>query len=232
MPMAVGGNIDWINRAVHLHWDLFIVNDTLVINSPSACGGDGDNSVKEPNLNLINGTDNAVYIWGTTNGDLIYVIPGNDNILFLSGDDTVYTGSGYNAVLTWDGDDTIAISNLSQVITGGEGTDTVTFHLSELVRDGFEIDLLNGDFKSDNSLQNSTISDFGNIYIKSINAVKFIANELTNVLSSGNGDDHLIAAGAANILIGNGGADTFEINSELATFWPLPCLISVRAKLL
>lgn len=86
MPMAVGGNIDWINRAVHLHWDLFIVNDTLVINSPSACGGDGDNSVKEPNLNLINGTDNAVYIWGTTNGDLIYVIPGNDNILFLSGD--------------------------------------------------------------------------------------------------------------------------------------------------
>jgi hypothetical protein len=80
------------------------------------------------------------------------------------------------------------------------------------VGDGFEIDLLNGDFKSNNELQNSMISDFENIYVNSINAVKLIANELTNVLSSGNGDDHFIAAGVANILIGNGGAGTFQVN--------------------
>jgi hypothetical protein len=85
-----------------------------------------DNSVKEPNLNLINRTDNAVYVRGTTNGDPIYAMPCNDKILTLSRDDAVYKGSGFNAVFARDGDDTVLIGNLSQDITGGEGTDTVT----------------------------------------------------------------------------------------------------------
>lgn len=315
----------------------FTLSQLMVVNGLSACGGGGDNSVKEPDLNLINGTNNADYIRGTANGDLIYAMSGNDRILSLGGDDVIYPGSGSDTVFSGDGDDTIVISSLSQdidggdgldtlklagslqfanvevdfingtltslspandlitqftnvegveapgssavnligspttsyvltgsgddsvsinspeasislgggrdvisvvnsevdlhlgpgddyiniydtfgAITGGEGTDTVTFHLSDLVSDGFQVDLLNGNFKSDNGLQSSTISDFENIYVNSSNAVKLVANDLTNVLSGGDGDDHLIAAGTSNVLTGNGGADTFEVNSGFA----------------
>lgn len=313
------------------------LSQLMIMNGLTACGGGGDNSAKEPDLNLINGTNNADYIRGTVNGDLIYAMSGNDRILSFGGDDTIYPGSGSNTVFAGDGDDTIIVSSFSQdidggdgvdtlklagslqfanvevdfingtltspsptndlttqftnvegveapgssnvnligspttsyvltgsgddsvsinspeasislgggsdvitvvnsevdlhlgpgddysdiydtfgAITGGEGTDTITIHLSDLVSDGFQVDLLNGNFKSGNGLQSSTISDFENVYVNSSNAVKLVANELTNIISGGDGDDHLIAAGTSNVLTGNGGADTFEVNSEFA----------------
>lgn len=81
----------------------------------------------DEDLNTIEGTADADFLFGSWRDDLILAGPGNDLILARAGNDIVDAGEGNDAVFAGAGDDLVMTGLGSDFADGGRGIDTAQF---------------------------------------------------------------------------------------------------------
>ena len=85
-------------------------------------------------ITVMDATGGADTINGGDGNDTIYGGGGNDTIDGGNGNDTIYGGPGTDGLIGWFGDDTFVMdyddTGFGNVMDGGEGFDTVDYHLS------------------------------------------------------------------------------------------------------
>lgn len=114
----------------------------------------------EPDLNVIDGTDEPDVLQGTDGNDAIRGFDENDILLGLGGNDIMDGGDDEDVILGGEGNDILIGGNNSDVLLGGAGNDALIGGDGEDVLRGDEgNDILTGGLRSD-AFQFS--GDFGN----------------------------------------------------------------------
>ena len=153
--------------------------------------GDGGNDRLEGGngRDLLSGGDGDDVVRGGASNDTIDGDAGDDDLHGNGGDDVLLDGEGRDQVRGGDGDDRVvaAVDGDDDFYDGGEGCDTLDYANAT---EGLVIDLLDGTV-SGVEIGNDAIAGFEHVF-------------------GGQGDDHFRIGDAAVMIVGGGGANTFE----------------------
>jgi Ca2+-binding RTX toxin-like protein len=150
------------------------------------------------NPNLINDSDSANSVYGTSSDDTINGNGGNDNIYGQAGNDTIDGGTGADGMTGGTGDDLYFVDNVSDTVNenSGEGYDSVKSSVTFTLSADVEALTLTGTSNIDgtgNSSDNVLTGNSGN-----------------NTLSGGSGADTIAGGSGTDSLAGNSGNDTLD----------------------
>lgn len=175
---------------------------------------------------IISGTD-ADVVRGDQGDDLIYVEDGRDVVFAGEGDDDVFGGEGEDALYGEDGDDWMSGDAGADMLDGGTGNDTIFGGNGNdmfIARNGDGDDLYDGGSGIDTidmgSLSGNLRVDLGTGIggrgsVTGANSGTDTLYGIENV-TTGSGNDTIIASAAVNVIDGGAGEDVFVFRSVAA----------------
>lgn len=161
--------------------------------------------------NIINGTDAAEILTGTSGVDWISGFGGDDVIHGLEGADVLSGGAGNDSVFGGDGDDVLSGHGGADYLDGGAGTDTASYQPTGGFGGatvGVTVDLAAGTASGGDGTGDTLVS------IENVDGSNFedtlIGDTGTNSLNGAGGDDVLIGGGGNDMLVDYFGSNVMD----------------------
>ncbi|MEK7592928.1 MAG: calcium-binding protein [Patescibacteria group bacterium] len=147
------------------------------------------------------GTDDADFLFGGSDDDVIESLGGDDTVYGFAGNDTLDGGLGADTLIGGIGDDSYVVDDAGDVVVEDcrEGTDTVLSSVSYTLDDNVENLTLTGTADI-----NATGNDLDNI---------LIGNDGNNVLAGGAGNDTYVLNNAGDTVVEKSGKGTDTVLS-------------------
>jgi Ca2+-binding RTX toxin-like protein len=185
-------------------------------------GGNVENIIFQDtpwNPNLINDSDSANNVYGTSSGDTINGNGGNDNIYGQGGNDTIDGGTGGDGMTGGTGDDLYIVDNVSDSVneSASQGYDTVQSSVTFTLSSDVEALTLTGSSNingTGNSSDNLLTGNSGNNILSGGSGADTIAGgDGTDSLDGGANDDTLDGGAGADTMTGGTGDDTYVVDN-------------------
>lgn len=178
----------------------------------SACGAKENEQIQA--YNEILGTINTDVLRGTSGDDRIFGYAGDDQLYGYSGNDYLIPGFGQDRIYGGNGADTIYLEDMSQIVDGGEGDNTLILG-GRLQTTFLDIDLQSNilRYQTDIFSKTSTVlKNISNVDASNIRNVDLKASDDVNSIKTGLGDDIIANIGRNDEIFANSGNDTLVIH--------------------